>query len=96
MACILCELKEIAEASKSRKKYFHLLSALSEMKLWALPRKLEEMMLSGKTRGSTKLIAKIDVCLFTAPQIEVIFVQPKKIPVRRAERFPVYLLRRVC
>ena len=26
MACILCEVKEIAMASKSRKKYFHLLS----------------------------------------------------------------------
>ena len=48
------------------------------MELLALPRKLEEMMLRGKTRGSTKLIAKIDVCHFTAPQIEVIFVQPRK------------------
>ena len=45
MACILSELKEIAEVSKSRKKYLHLLSALSEMGLLALPRELEEMML---------------------------------------------------
>ena len=78
MACILSELKEIAKASKSRKKYLHLLNALSEMGLLTLPRELEEMMLSGKTRGSTKLIADIDVRHSTAPQIQVIFVQPRK------------------
>ena len=78
MVCILSELKEIAEASKSRKKYLHLLSALSEMGLLALPRELKEMMLRGKTRGSTKLIAEIDVSYSSTSQTEVIFVQPRK------------------
>ena len=61
MVCILSELKEIAKASKSQKKYFHLLNALSEMGLLALPRELEEMMLRGNARGSTKLIGQIDI-----------------------------------
>ena len=78
MVCILSELKEIAKASKSRKKYFHLLNALSEMGLMGLPRELEEMMLSENIRGSTKLIGEIDVRHSTDSQIEVIFVQPKK------------------
>ena len=78
MACILSELKEIAMASKSWKKYLHLLSALSEMELLTLPIDLKEKILRMETRGSTKLIAEIDVCHFTAPQIEVIFVQPRK------------------
>ena len=78
MASILSELKDIAKASKSRKKYLHLLSALSEMELLTLPIDLKEKILRMETRGSTKLIAEIDVCHFTAPQIEVIFVQPRK------------------
>ena len=61
MACILSELKEIVKASKSRKKYFHLFSALSEMGLLGLTRELEERVLRWTTRGSTKLIAEIDV-----------------------------------
>ena len=78
MACILSEFKEIAMASKSRKKYFHLLSALSEMGLIRMPKELEEMMSRGETRGSTKLIGDIDFQHSANSQIEVIFVQPRK------------------
>ena len=48
------------------------------MELLALPRELEEMMLRGKTRGSTRLIGDIDVQRSANSQIEVVFVQPKK------------------
>ena len=77
MACILSELKEIAMASKSRKKHLHLLSALSEMGLLALPIELKEKILRMETRGSTRLIGEIDVSRSADAQIEVVFVQPR-------------------
>ena len=96
MACILSELKEIAEASKSRKKYFHLLSALSEMGLIGLSSELEEIMLSENIRGSTKLIGQIDVFSLSRLPNRSDICSTKKRPVIRAERFPVHLLSRVC
>ena len=78
MACIRSELKEIAMASKSRKKYLHLLSALSEMELLTLPIDLKEKILRMETRGSTRFISEIDVSRSADAQIEVVFVQPGK------------------
>ena len=77
MTCILSEFKKVAGASNSRRKYFHLIGALSEMGLLRLPKELEEKMLNGETRGSTKLISDIKVLPSTDPKIEVIFVQPR-------------------
>ena len=78
LACILSEFKEIAMASKSRIKYFHLLRALLEMGLLTLPKELKDKMLRMETRGSTKLIGEIDVSRSADAQIEVVFVQPRK------------------
>ena len=78
MPCILSDFREIAMASKSRKKYLHLLSALSEMELLTLPIDLKEKILRMETRGSTKLIAEIEVSRSADAQIEVVFVQPRK------------------
>ena len=78
MACILSDFREIAMASKSRKKYLHLLNALSGMGLLALPRDLKEKIFRMETRGSTKLIGEIDVSRSADAQIEVVFVQPRK------------------
>ena len=47
LARVLSEFKEIAVASKSRKKYFHLISTLSEMGLLSLPEELKQMMRRG-------------------------------------------------
>ena len=93
LASILSELKEIAKASKSRKKYLHLLNALSEMGLLVLPRKLEEMTRDRETRGSSKLIAEIEVRLSSDTRIEVIFVQPRKAQLdgRRGFRYISFL-----
>ena len=61
LARILSEFKEIAVASRSRKKCFHLINALSEMGLLSLPEELKQMMRRGETRGSTRLIQDIEV-----------------------------------
>ena len=76
LACILSEFKEIAQASRSRRKYLHIIGALSEMGLLRLPQELEEMMRDGKTIGSTKLIGEIEVRPSTDSKIEVSFIQP--------------------
>ena len=78
MESILSDIKKIAQASKSRKKYFHLISALSELGLLELSNELEEMIRKGETRYSTKLISKIEVRAPTNLKPEVIYVQPRE------------------
>ena len=78
MARILSDFKEIAEASKSRMKYFHPINALSEMGLFRLSKELKEKIRDGTTRGSSRLIREIEVCLLSDSKAEVIFVQPRK------------------
>ena len=80
MARILSDFKEIAKASDSRKKYFHLMNALSEMELLRLPNELEEKIRNVVTRDSTNLISEIEVLPSAEPKIEVIFIQPKNNP----------------
>ena len=80
MACILSELKEMAQASggDTRRKYLCLICALAEMGLLGLPRGLEEKIGDRDLRGSTKLISDIDVWDSTDPKIDVAFIQPRK------------------
>ena len=77
LSCILREFVKIAAASQSRKKYYHLIDTLSKMGLLKLPPKLDELIQTMETRGSTKLIRKIRVCHTTDSKVEVLFVQPK-------------------
>ena len=82
MACILSEFKTIAGAkgmhSNRRKKYFHLISALSEMGLLGLSKELEEKIRNVQPRSLAKFTSEIEVRPSTGSKIEVIFVQPKK------------------
>lgn len=78
MTRILSEFKKVAEASKGQTKYFHLISALSEMGLLRLPKELKDKIRTVETRGSTKLIRDIEVCSSADSMLEVIFVQPRK------------------
>ena len=87
LARVLSEFKEIAVASRSRKKYFHLISTLSEMGLLSLPEELKQMMRRGETRGSTRLIQDIEVPDSIESEIEVLFVQPHKHKVDRQNGF---------
>lgn len=82
MARLLYGIREIAWASKgqNRKKYLHLIYALSKMGLISLPSRLEDMMLKRETRGSTKLIRDIHVSASCDSKVEVVFVQPKVDP----------------
>ena len=73
---ILREIVEIAEVSESRKKYYHLMEALSVMRLLELP-KLEEMIEKEETWGSAKNIRKIRVRHAANPRINVLFIQPE-------------------
>ncbi len=77
MASILSDFKNVAVASNSRRKYFHLISALSDMGVLGLPNKLEEKIRYGETRDSAKLISEIEVIPSPDTTIEVLFVQPK-------------------
>ncbi len=77
LARLLSEFKEIVKASSgSRRKYFHLLTALSEMRLLRLPPKLEEMVHCGETKGTTGLIEEIEIRVPGDSKLEVVFVQP--------------------
>ena len=87
LARILSEFKKITVASRSRKKYFHLINALSVMGLLSLPEELKQMMRRGETRGSTRLIQDIEVLDSIESKIEVVFVQPHKHEVDRQNGF---------
>ena len=87
LARILSEFKEIAVASRSRMKYFHLISALSEMGLLSLSEDQRQMIRNGTTRGSTRLIQDIEVRDSNESKAEVIFVQPHNHEVDRQNGF---------
>ena len=76
MACILSELRKIAQATRSRRKYLHLINALAKIKLMELSGELEEEMNKEGANVSPKLMSGIEVCHSTDSQIEVVFVQP--------------------
>ena len=77
LACILSELKEVAKANKNnRRKYVHLLGALSEMNLIGLPNELEEMHHSGKIKDWSRLMDEIHIIVPAHSTLEVGFVQP--------------------
>ena len=77
IAGILCDFKNVAAASKYRRKYFHLISALSDLRLLKLPPELEEKICEQKTRGSTRLIGEIEVIPSADTTVEVVFIQPR-------------------
>ena len=78
MARILAEFMDVAKAKKdkgNRQKYFHITSGLSELGVFALPCKLEDVMYADVSRGVFDLIDKIKV---TPPgKLEVVYIQPK-------------------
>ena len=77
LACILSELKKIAKANKDkRRKYLHLLGALSKMKLMGMPTELRKMIRSGKIRHWCTRIDEIDIRVPGDSKLEVIVVQP--------------------
>ena len=78
MGSILSDVKEVASASSSRKKYFHLIHALSEMGLLCLPDKLKGKMSNQETRDSAKLIREIEVRKSPNPKPKVLYIQPVK------------------
>ena len=82
MTRILSEFNEVAGGRNVRKndrlKYFHVISALSQMGLLRLSKELEEKIRSGDTGGAAKLIGEIKIGHSTDSKIEVIFVQPRK------------------
>ena len=82
--CILHDLKIVAKASTSRRKYFYLLRDLSEMDLIKLPDDLESKI--GK-RGSGECFDKIEVLPSDNWKPEVVFVQPKEDKSRKREGF---------
>ena len=55
MPCILSDFKKIAQASKSRRKYLHLISALAEMGLLGLSKELKEKMRNEEPSSLTSL-----------------------------------------
>ncbi len=73
---ILRDLKSIVQASSEKKKYFHLLSALSELGLISLPENLECKIFSKNSRGLKSSIDEISIV--RSSRLEVVYVQPRK------------------
>ena len=86
-APILSELKEIAKASNSRWKYFHLIRGLSDMGLLVMPAKLNKIMSCRATTGWGGLIDEIEICVPPDSKIDVVFVQPRRGNVERSYGF---------
>lgn len=84
LAYILSELIGIASNSDSRKKYVHLLVALSNLGILILPCQLITAMSKRKPRYSENLVNKVKVSLSTCTKIEVVVIQPK--PEEKTER----------
>ena len=76
MDCLLSELKEITKVKNksNRKKYFHLLYALSEIGLIKLPSGLKKTMYAEVSRGVFDLIEEIRIC--KSPDLQVVYIQP--------------------
>ncbi len=65
-----------AASPEARGKYFHLLSALSELELLRLPAELSDRIYADRSHGLTKLLAQIEVLAPDAP-LDVVYVQPR-------------------
>ena len=76
LSCILREFVEIAAASESKRKYLHLIDALTELKLLESPCDLKKVIKKNHTQDYKRIIRGI--CIPDKnPKIEVLFVQPK-------------------
>ena len=77
MTQLLCDVKSMAKARKlrARRKYFHLLQAISDLGLMELPPELKDK-IYGDARGVYQCIDDIDIS-HTVCQLEVIYVLPK-------------------
>ena len=78
MRSILSDIKVMAQASKSRGKYYHLINALSDLKLLRLPCQPKEMKCKEKTTVSAKYIKGIKVTVATDLKPVIVYVQPRK------------------
>ena len=73
---ILYDLKSIVQASTEKRKYYHLLSALSELGLISLPDNLKSEIYS---ENSGDLKSAIDeISIRNSPRIEVVYIQPRR------------------
>ena len=77
LAGLLCELKEIALASRSRGKYLHLLGALSDLGLVMLPKELEDQDRYSNAGVSKGHIKDVKVLVPESCKVEVVFIQPE-------------------
>ena len=74
---IMAEIIEVAAASSwSRRKYLHLLHALSEMGLLELGEKLREKIRCVEAAGTRSLIGEIEVLADRNTKPVVVFIQP--------------------
>ncbi len=73
---ILYDLKSIVQASTEKRKYYHLLSALSELDLISLPDNLKSEIYSGNSGALKSAIDEISI--LNSPRIEVVYVQPRR------------------
>lgn len=80
MRAIICNLKKVAKARDklARKKYFHILHALSEIGLIdKLPCDLEGIMYKDRSQGVFCRINKITLSKDKEPELKVIYIQPQ-------------------
>lgn len=76
MGKILYDLKSIVQASTEKRKYYHLLSALSELDLISLPDDLKSKIYPENSRGLKSAIDEISIP--NSPRIEVVYIQPRR------------------
>ena len=74
---ILRGLKSIVQATTEKKKYFHLLSTLSELGLICLPDNLKNEIFPENSSGLESSIDEIGI-LDESPRLEVVYVQPRQ------------------
>ena len=85
MRKVLEDLKSVVQASKEKRKYYHLLSALSELGLMSLPGNLKSNIYPEKSGSLKSSIDKISV--LGSPRLEVVFVQPRPCKKKKVEGF---------
>ena len=76
MRDILEDLKSIVQASKEKRKYYHLLSALCELGLISSTDNLKSEIFAEKPRVMKNTIDKIRI--LKSPALKVVYVQPRK------------------
>ena len=74
---LLSDIPIVAEASKEQAKYVHLLSALEEMGLVALPADIGDYAFPEVRRGITKRIREVQV-VASESKVEVVYLQPNE------------------